>query len=258
MENLITTIITFISGGAIWEGFKFFYPDLKRPIETRLAAKKTFYKNLDPILKSSSELYGKLLSLAKEDFSSFINTDNSNATDPEHNQKYVYYLFAQFWAHLEYLRLESQYIDLAKIKKGKNLLRFIETFESRKYRILDRSVQRIIGECLITNEKQKFRILTLKEFLDELNNHESSISRWTRKLETKLLSVSDKDVRQQILRFGVIVAAMIDYFDPEHKTVRRRELYLIKLTKKSLNIIRNQLLNHYLPFIKDKSRYYKK
>lgn len=258
MENLITTIITFTSGGAIWEGFKFFYPDPKRPIEARLAAKKTFYKNLDPILKSSSELYGKLLSLANEDFSSFINPCNSNATDPEHNQKYVYYLFAQFWAHLEYLRLESQYIDLAKIKKGKNLLRFIKTFEARKYRILDRSVQRIIGECLITNENQKFRILTLKEFLDELNNPESGVSRWTSKLETKLLSVSDKNVRQQILRFGIIIAVMIDYFDPKHETVRREKLYLIKLTKKSLNIIRNPLLNRYLPFTNDKSRYYKK
>lgn len=258
MENLLTTIITFISGGALWEGFKLFYPDLKRPVETRIAAKKSFYKNLDPLLKASSELYGKLLSLAKEDFSSFINLKNSNASDPEHNQKYVYYLFAQFWAHLEYLRLESQYVDLSKIDKGKNLLRFIETFESRKFRILDRSVQRIIGECLITNEKQKFRILTLKEFLDELNNKESSLTNWIEKLENQLKSLDDKKIRQQVLRFGVIVAILIDHFDPKHKTIRRRELYLLKLTNRSTSIIRNQLLNHYLPFVKDKSKYYKK
>lgn len=258
MENLLTTIIAFISGGALWEGFKLFYPDLKRPVETRVAAKKTLYKNLDPLLKASSELYGKLLSLAKEDFSSFINPENSNSTDPEHNQKYVYYLFSQFWAHLEYLRLESQYTDLSKIYKGRHLLRFIETFESRKFRILDRSLQRIIGECLITNENQKFRILTLKEFLEELDKEDSSISHWTKKLQTKLSSVNEKKNRQQILTFGIIVATMIDHFDPKHKTIRRRELYLIKMTDKSTSLIRNQLLNHYLPFIEDKAKYYKK
>jgi len=68
MESTIKIILTFISGGAIWEGFKFIYPDIKRPIVARIEAKKTFYKNLDPILKSSSELYGKMLSLAREDF----------------------------------------------------------------------------------------------------------------------------------------------------------------------------------------------
>lgn len=124
--------------------------------------------------------------------------------------------------------------------------------------MLDRSVQRIIGECLITNEKQKFRILTLKEFLDELNKENSSLYHWNNKLEKKLLGVDDKAKRQEFLRFGIIVAALIDHFDPDHETVRRGKIYMIKLTNKSSNLIRNPLLKHYLPFVKNKSRYYKK
>jgi len=256
MEQFIQTIISLVSGISLWELIKFLYPDIKRPIIARIAAKKTFYANLDPILKSANELYGKLESLAKEDFSTFINPKNSNSQDPDHNRKYVCYLFAQFWAQLEYLRLESIYTSLSKIKKGNQLLRFIETIESRKFRILDRSVQRIIGECLITNQGQKFRVMTLKEFLDEIDDTKSGLNKWIKDLENLLLKVDDKEQRQLVLRFGVIIAALIDHFDPKHKTVRRRDIYINKLSIKSKRMIRGNLLNNYLVFLNKRERYY--
>ncbi|AOZ99422.1 hypothetical protein [Flavobacterium commune] len=256
MTEHLTTITTAITGGVIWEGFKFLHPEVKRYFTTRREASKIFYENLDPILKSASELYGKLESLAKEDFSSFINLDNSNSIDPLHNQKYVFYLFAQFWAQIEYLRLESQYTDLSKIKKGKELLRFIETIESRKFRILDRSIQRILGECLIKEQGHRFRVMSLKEFTETLDTSKSKLSQWLENLKSTLFSTNKKEARQLILRFGVIIAILIDHFDPNYKTVRRREIYTNKLSKKSKSIIRNNLTNHYLSFISKKDRYY--
>ncbi|MGV1012940.1 MAG: hypothetical protein ACOYBS_10870 [Flavobacterium sp.] len=256
MVIIIKSIIALVTGGALWEAFKFFYPDLIRPVTLRIAAKKTFYENLDPILKSASELYGKLESLAKEDFSTFINPKNSNSQNPGHNSKYIFYLFAQFWAQLEYLRLESQYNSLSKINKGKQLLRFIETIESRKYRLLDRSIQRIIGECLISKDNQKFRVMTLKEFLEELDRPETSLSKWIKELELNLLSVKDKEHRQLVLRFGVIIAMLIDHFDPNYNTVRRRDIYLNKLSVKSKKNIKNHLTYHYLSFLDRKDKYY--
>lgn len=256
MKETIELLVTTISGAIIWEGFKFLYPDIKQFFKTRIAAKKMFYDNLDPILKSSSELYGKIESLAKEDFATFINAKNSNSNDPLHNQKYVLYLFAQFFAQLEYLRLQSQYIDLSKDKRGNQLLRFVETIESRKHRLLDRSVQRIIGECLITNKDQKFRIMTLKDFLETLENKDHTLSKWVILLEKKLLSVKDKEQRQSILRFGIIVAAIIDHFDPNYKTVRRRRIYLNKLNPRSKKLLQEYLFGHYLKFMKNKIRYY--
>jgi len=251
-------LISAISGGAIWEGFKFFSPELKRIFTTPITAKNSFYKNLDPILKASSELYGKLESLAKEDFSSFINPSNSNSENPEHNRKYVYYLFAQFWAQLEYLRLESQFTSLSKITKGQHLLRFIETIESRKFRILDRSIQRIIGECLIINKDQKFKVMTLNEFMQEIEKPETPLTKWINALEVSMLNVSNKVHRQRILRFGVIVAALIDQFDSKHKTVRRRDIYINKLSPRSRIIIEQDLIGHYLKFLDNKTMYYQK
>jgi len=250
--------LTFATGGAVWEGVKFFYPEIKRYFESKRLATNAFYKNLDPILKSASELYGKLESLAKEDFSTFTNPANSNSVDTIQNRKYVYYLFSQFWAQLEHLRLESQYTALSKIEKGNQLLRFIETFESRKFRILDRSMQRIIGECLITQKDQKFRVMTLNEFIIQFEDSNSNLHVRVQNLESILLSVTNKENRQKVLKFGVLVAALIDHFDPKYKTVRRREIYINKLTEKSKKSIRTLLVEHYLPFLTKTDRYYKK
>ncbi|MBP6025502.1 hypothetical protein [Ferruginibacter sp.] len=256
MESTVKIILTFISGGAIWEGFKFIYPDLKRPIVARIEAKKTFYKNLDPILKSSSELYGKLLSLAREDFATLTNPANSISADPQLNKKYILYLFAQFWAHIEYLRIESHYIALSKIKNGKRLLQYIDTIESRQYRILDRSVQRIIGECIISSTSQKFIVMPVNEFISQIDDTTSKLAKWIQLLDNKLSASTDKEVRQEILRYGIIVAALIDDFDPKYKTVRNRPIYTNKLSAKSKTMIKNNLMKYYLPFIKNQGRYY--
>lgn len=167
-------------------------------------------------------------------------------------------MFSQFWAQLENLRLESQYTALSKIKKGNQLLRFIETFESRKFRILDRSMQRIIGECLITEKKQKFSVMTLNEFIIQFEDSNSNLHERVQNLESTLLSAINKENRQRILKFGVVVAALIDHFDPKYKTVRRRDIYLNKLSEKSKKSIKSILIKHYLPFLKKTDRYYKK
>lgn len=144
-------------------------------------------------------LYGKLLSIAVEDFSTFTKRGYSLSKDVDLNRKYTYYLFAQFFAQLEHIRMKSQYSSIARIKKGRDLLKFVETFESRKFRLVDRSIQRMIG---------------------------------------------------------VIVAALINHFDPNSRIVRNREIYKNKLTDKSKIIIRKALLVSYLPFIRKKERYY--
>lgn len=253
---ILKTIITFITGGAAWEGFKFIYPEIKRKISKRTEAHKILYKNLDPILKAADELYGKLESLAKEDFSTFTNPQHSISSNTIHNKKYIYYLFSQFWAQLEFLRLQSQYTDLSQIKAGKQLLRFIETIESRKFRILDRSLQRIIGESLIIHNQQTFRIITLWEFMTRLEEGNSALTTWISHLEKKLEMVKGKETRQQVLKFGVVVAAFINHFDSKSRIVRNRKVYLNKLSIKTKRIIRDVLISSYLPFLKDKKKYF--
>ncbi len=118
--GIVETIVAVVSGGAIWEGFKFIYPDLKKPIQSRIIATNTLNSNIEPLLKSASELYGKIESLAKEDFASFINKSNSNTENPEHNKKYVMFLFAQFWG-----------VDTPKIRAVSLIIKFTE-YDTKK------------------------------------------------------------------------------------------------------------------------------
>lgn len=256
MNEVTTGLLALVTGGALWEGIKFAFPEIKRMLKARRDASDALYKNIDPILKASSELFGKLESLAKEDFATFSDPNNSNSSNPQHNSKYVYYLFAQFWAQLENLRLQSQYTRLSRLRKGGELLRFIETIESRKFRLLDRSMQRMIGECLISSKDQKFSVMTLSEFVTTTDLQTSVLSKWIAELDKLFVSMKVKKNRQQVLRFGVIVGSLISHFDPKSETVRRRDIYKNKLTEKSKKMIKLELFNHYLPFIKNKGSYY--
>lgn len=250
-------VLTLVSGGAVWETAKFFYPDIKNYLDKRKKAKQILYENMDLAIKSSDELFGKLESLAREDFATFINKDNSISDSPEHNQIYVCYLVGQFWAALENIRIESNYSSIARLKKGKQLLRFIETIESRKFRLLDRSKQRIIGEGMIINSGDKFQVIPLYSFFDKINTDET-FRNWVNELNGLFLSSKNKGRRQTILVYGVIIAMFLDHFDRKQRIARRRDIYLNKLRPESIMLIRNVLLGHYLTFIENQKRYYKK
>ncbi|WP_188937289.1 hypothetical protein [Puia dinghuensis] len=256
MNNWVGGLITLISGSAIWEGVKFFYPSISREIKTYREAYKNLYESIDPILKAADELYGKLISIANEDFSTFTNRGKSNATDVDLNRKYIYYLFAQFLAQLEYIRMKSQYSSISKIRKGRELLKFIETYESRTFRLVDRSIQRMIGESLILNSTGSYKVMSLSQFYINIHDASSKSNIWIKKIEDKLLATNDKEVRQSVLVFGVIVAALINHFDPKSRIVRSRKIYKNKLSRDSKNKISKVLFTSYLPFIKNKEIYY--
>lgn len=254
--TLIGNILAFIAPFGIWQAIKFLKPDIDRHLQSRRKAREYLYDNLDSLLKASDELYGKITSLAKEDFATFINEKNSISNDVEQNKKYFKYLISQFWSRLEYLRRNSEYNSLARLKKGKELLRFIETFESRSFRLLDRSIQRIIGESLLDSEGKS---ITLFQYVNELNTNNSDIKNWSEKLDNffKGMKNGDKDIKQQILIFGVIVSILIDHFDPNNKVIRTRKDYNNKLSTKSKKRIRNDLLQHYLKFVSYSEKYWK-
>jgi len=256
MANWWQPLLTLVSGGVLWQGIKFFYPDLKQRFKSYNDAKKSFYESLDPILKAADELYGKIYSLSKEDFATFINPSHSYSEDVEHNKKYVVYLFAQFWAQLEFIRLKSQYTSLTKFKKGKQLLNFIETIESRDFRILDRSLQRVIGETLIEGATASFKVMNLNQFIKNYDIQDSEIHKWAEKVEHKLYACSDKRNRQRILVFGVIVCSLIDHFDPDHKIIHPNKIYINKLNESSKKLLKRNLFQHYLKFINNKGNYY--
>lgn len=250
-------VAALVSGGFIWELIKYSLPDLKKYFSARIQANKLLNSHIDPILKSSNELYGKLTSLAKEDFATFIKQSSDKDEAVRINKIYIYYLFAQFWARLELLKIQSDFISLSRTKKGRHLLSFITTYEARKNRILDRSIQRLIGESLLVETSKGYRILTLHEFTTRISEGDVKIISSVRYLDKSLHNTSDKNHRQKVLIFGVIICALIDYFDGEHHVVRRREIYVNKLTNESRQKIEKRIMGHYLVFLSNKSKYYR-
>lgn len=253
MDNsILNTIMSFIAGSAGVEIVKSLYPELKQYVSQRRDSKLVFGENIGPILKASEELYGKLLSLSEEDFIPLYK--NTNDTAAINNRRYVCYLFAQFWAQLEYIRIQNKHTYVSKTKKGRELLKFIATCESRKYRILDRYEQRIIGETMINGANQYFKIMSLHEFLSHFETPNSSINKWIILLEETLISSKDKQQKQRILRYGIIINALIEHFDPNHKIVYQRKSYSNKLSNNSYRILKYDLFQNFLPFIKNTER----
>lgn len=252
----VTDVVALLSGATLWEGFKFFFPDIQNYFSKKRKAKTIFYESLYPALKASDELFGKLESLSKEDFSTFISVENSNSASPEHNQIYVCYLVSQFWATLEHIRLQSNFISITRLKKGNELLKFIETTESRKFRLLDRSKQRIIGEAMIINADNKFQILSLYSFFERIEK-DTSFAKWIYELREVFTSAKNGKARQRILVYGVIIFEFLNHFDKNHRIARKREIYFNRLLPTSLKLIRNVLLGKYLDFVSGRAKYYR-
>lgn len=229
---------------------KYLFPDVKAYYVGRREAKKLFYTNIDLLTKSIDELYGKLHSLAKEDFGTFVNSVGSNSLDISNNKIYVYYLFSQFWGHIELLRINKSYASLSRINKGRELIKFISTYESRKYRILDRSLQRSIGESVIEESENGYRIMTFNSFKKDLISRHSQLASTIYPLEMALHEVSMKNKKQRILIYGATLYSFLHHFDNKYRIARERKLYDNKLNKNSIKTIKHSLYKRYLPFFK--------
>ena len=253
MESL-KYIFSFITGGVLLEIIKLIYPDFKKLFQRRIEAKNIFNKYSEQILKSADELFGKIYSLAEEDFRIFT---KYNAQTDEMNKIYILYLFASFWGSLGILKQESSYINLARIRKGKRLLMFVTSYESRKNRILERSYQRAIGESVIIGKLSDLKIMSLYNFTNEYYKTDSDINRIIKPLETSLFQTGNRGVRQKFLLFGVIIHSLIDYLDKNHTVIRDRKPYINKLSEKTKIQLETRIFRHYLPFLKGSMKYYK-
>lgn len=62
-------------------------------------------------------------------------------------------------------------------------------------------------------------------------------------------------VRQRLLRYGIVVHAMIDTLDPGHDVSRNRRSYPNKLSYKSWNELERRVFRVYLKFVKGTQKY---
>src|SRR4030067_1520636 len=166
-----------LSGGVVVKVLDYLYNEYRRSTESSKSAKDVVNKHLDPILKAADELVGKIRSLAQSDFGEILKTSKKKGAGIEGVMPLleVVFLFAQFWARIQILRMESVYINLSSNKTGKQLLEFIRALEAQKTRLVDRAWQRGMGEALIEYNDKNLRCNNYYEFL----NKYLSISEYT-------------------------------------------------------------------------------
>lgn len=243
-------LVAAIGGGFVVKLLDIAYLELRRRDERRKSATDFVDQHLDPLLKAADELVGKLLSLGREDFTTFAAVD---AAAPFSHSDFgsTAYLVARFWAQIEILRQQALYVSISEEQRGRWLQAFLDTLESRRVRLIDRISQRAVGETLMaTSGAATVRYI---EFIKSLENPDTA--RWLAPLADLLKKANHTTERQQLLQYGVVVHAMIDTLDPAHSVTRDRPAIPNKLSKQTWRDLRYRVFGAYLTFVSAPEKY---
>jgi hypothetical protein len=244
-----------LGGGLVVKILDFLYLEYGRRREASETSHEIVNRHLDPVLKAADELVGKLRSLAQHDFVEFKHhpgPKNSLAANIEITN--FVYLFAQFWARVQILRIEGLYVNLASDDKGKKLKSFLNTLETRGVRVVDRPRQRGMGESLIEQRGNSLSALTYHQFVQRYQDS-VIVREWFEPLQNRVVQISHTQHRQQFLLYGAVLHALIDTLDPEHVITQDRPSWPNKLTTKSRRDLNFRIFKIYLPFVPGIDKY---
>lgn len=245
-----------LSGGIVVKFFDYIYQEYLRRSKARKTAKDLIDRHIDPILKSSDELVGKIRSIAQSDFIELNKAQRPATYEFKEWCPYldIIFLFAQFWSWIQILRIEGLFVNIGADERGKKLLIFFRALESTRTRLVARSWQRAIGETLLKPTDNGLRTLTYPEFV-ELFLSKPEFRRWYQPFIDVLTRLNHTRERQRLMVYGIIIHALIDTLDTNHLISRDRPGWPNKLSKKSKRSLKYRVFRLYLPFVKDYSRY---
>lgn len=253
--SLLDLGVAALSGGVVVKVLDYLYMEYGRRREATETSQQIVNRHLDPVLKAADELVGKLRSLAQHDFVEFNDyPELKNGLAANIELTNFLYLFGQFWARVQILRIEGLYVNLAADEKGKKLKSFLDTLETRGVRVVDRPRQRGMGESLIEQRGNYLSALTYHQFVQHYRLQET-IREWFEPLQNRVLQISHSQHRQQLLVYGAVLHALIDTLDPEHLITQARPSWPNKLTKKSRRDLKFRIFKIYLPFVSKIDKY---
>lgn len=228
------------------------YQEVRRGSERRRTARRFVDEHLDPVLKAADELVGKLRSLAMADFRTLRAQHGSH--ERNHDLVDILYLVARFWASLEVFRGGGQTVSVVRDTRGKRLAAFADCLESRRVRLIRRSSQRAVAELALVPGDAGMEVIRFVEFVRRIEE-EAEAQRWLAPVERVLGRMEHTADRQRLLRYGIVVHAMIDTLDPEHEVSKDRRTYADKLSYKSWNELERRVFRVYLKFVKGTQKY---
>ena len=243
-------LATSIGGGATVKLLDIAYAEYRSRKLDSVSATEFVDAHLDPLLKAADELVGKLRALAEEDFRSVIHADLEESALRNHEFGGIVYLFGRFWAQVEIIRREGISVAMSLDDRGWKLQKFLDCLEARGVRLLQRIQQRAVGEVFLTNGV----VRGYTEFVEHCENSSSS-QQWIEPLALILSRLRHTNERQNLLRYFIVLHAMIDTLDPKHLITRARPSVENKLSKKSWSDLNYRIFRVYLKFVTDRQKY---
>jgi hypothetical protein len=253
----VTLIASSVGGGFIVKLIDYIHDEVRSRREKTLTARELLTKHHDPILKAADELVGRIRSLAISDFQDFRVSHADASTDGVDNVRRVAPIFyvVQFWSRIQLLKVETGSIAISAKPAGARLQKFIQHLESRDVRLVDRSWQRASGEAILVADDGAHRPMNLYEFCDRYRSDEP-FRAWFAPLVFMLEATGkDKTRRQTILKYGVVLHALIDTLDPDHVVTTKRDPWPSKLSHTTRKELEYGSFAVHLAFVKDARRY---
>ena len=227
------------------------YQEYARGRNTKRTARDFVDANLDPLLKAADELTGKLRALAEADFKTLHHVTVDECGFENRDFASLIYLFGCFWARIEHIRVAGMSVAMASDPRGAQLQSFFDCLELRRVRMIDRILQRAIGECFLRGENA----ITFVDFVLEFSNENSTTRKWAMPLALFLSRLSHTSERQLLLQYGVVIHALIDTLDSEHLVTRERPGWPNKLTDRSWADLNYRVFGLYLSFVGRREKY---
>ncbi len=248
MENWWQLIAAALGGGITVKLIEIGHQEYRDWKGKRLGDAKFVDEGIEPLLKATNELVGKLRSLAEQDFLPIRRVEGEWVRDTDVSS--LIFLFVQFWSHVEIVRSSHITDVVGQSEKGRKLLKFLNCLESRRVRLIDRISQRAIGEAAIVSG----RSMNYVEFIKSFEN-DDYMNRWMQPLIDVLSNADSSAQRQSLLQNSVILHAMIDTLDPKHSVTDDRPATPNKLNRGSWRDLNFRVFDVYLNFVPNRSKY---
>lgn len=239
-----------LGGGFTVKVLDIIYQEIRKRVDKSDAAEKFVDQHLDPLLKASDELVGKLRSLADEDFKTIKDVTADDQSLQSHDFGGLLFLFARFYAQVEIIRREGMSVAMSQDDRGLKLQKIFDCLESRRVRILARINQRAIGEATLTEKGP----MTYVQFVAAFEAGDP-IKRWIMPLATFLARMEHTKERQTLLQYATVLHAMIDTLDPKRTVTRNRPSIEHKLTAETWKDLNYRVFGVYLKFVDDRRKY---
>lgn len=248
--GVLQTFLTALGGGVTAKVFEIIYQELKSRKQSAATTTQFLDQHIEPLLKAADELVGKLRSLTEGDFKPISKVDPEGSWQENHEFSSLVFLFGRLWAQVETVRHQALSGQFSSNDRGRQILEFFDCLESRRVRIVPRIIQRAVGEVFLKDGE----MVSFIAFHRLVTNDEEA-RRWTADLARFLSRTEHTTERQKLLKYGIVVHAMIDTLDPKRLVTRDRPSWSNKLSFRSWKDLKYRVFNVYLDKVPDRQKY---